>query len=105
MRFIRLSLVAALSGIPVASRAHRGGHDARGVVTSVGTQELTIETRHGAEKFVLTSQTEFVRDGSPATAADIKPSDRAVVHARKKAGRLEAVQVQFAPAPKPKKQR
>jgi len=41
-----------------------------------------------------------VKDGVPATAQDLKASDRVVVHARKKAARMEAMKVQFASAPK-----
>ncbi len=93
-------LASALFTIPLAARAHEGGHDARGVVTAVAAQELTIQTSHGEKKFVLTPETEFVKDGSPATAQDLKASDRAVVHARKKAGRIEAVKVQFSSAQK-----
>jgi hypothetical protein len=37
-----------------------------------------------------------VKDGSPATAQDVKAADRVVVHA-KKAGSFEAFKVQFAP--------
>ena len=40
---------------------------------------------------------------SSTTAQDLKASDRVVVHAKKKAGRLEAVKVQFKSAERPKK--
>ena len=75
--------------------AHEGGHDVRGTVVSVGSGEVTVKTSHGEEKFVLTSETEFVKDGAPAAAKDLRPSDRTVVHSRKKAGRMEAVKVEF----------
>jgi hypothetical protein len=75
--------------------AHEGGHDVRGTVSSVGPGELTVKTSHGEEKFALTPETEFVQDGAPASAGDLKPADRAVVHSRKKGGRLEAVKVEF----------
>jgi hypothetical protein len=76
-------------------RAHEGGHDVRGTVGSVDSQELTVKTSHGEEKFVLTPDTEFVKDGAPASAGDLKPDDRAVVHSKKKGGHLEAVKVEF----------
>ena len=101
MKVASMLLAFALCSTPVA--AHEGGHDARGVVTSVGSQELSIKTTHGEETFVLTPETQFVKDGSPATAQDLKASHRAVVHAKKKAGRLEAVKVQFKSAARPKK--
>jgi hypothetical protein len=90
--FILLALCAA-GASPL--RAHEGGHDVRGTVTSVGSEELTVKTSHGEEKFVLTPETEFVKDGAPATAKDLEPADRAVVHSKKKAGHLEAVKVEF----------
>jgi Domain of unknown function (DUF5666) len=87
-----LLVVAALAG-PL--RAHEGGHDVRGTVSAVGSGELTVKTSHGEQKFVLTPETEFVKDGSPASAEDLKPADRAVVHSKKRNGRFEAVKVQF----------
>jgi|SRR5712664_753629 len=101
MKVASMLLALALCSAPVA--AHEGGHDARGVVTSVGPQELTIKTSHGEETFVLTPGTQFVKDGSPATAQDLEASDRVVVHAKKNAGPLEAVKVQFK-SKRPKKQ-
>jgi len=101
MKVASMLLALALCSAPVA--AHEGGHDARGVVTSVGPQELTIKTSHGEEKFVLTPETQFVRDGLPATAQDLKSSDRVVVHAKKKGGRLEAFKVQLRSPASPKK--
>ena len=76
-------------------RGHEGGHDVRGTVTSVGSDELTVKTGHGEEKFALTPETEYVKDGGPATAKDLRPADRAVVHSKKKGGRMEAVKVEF----------
>lgn len=79
-----------------AAFAHEGGHDTRGVVTAVSARELTVKTSHGEEKFILTPKTEFVKDGSPATAEDVKTSERVVVHAKKKDGGFEAFKVQFS---------
>lgn len=93
-------LAIAVSMLPVGAQAHQGGHDARGFVSAVSAQELAIKTKHGEEKFVLTPQTEFVRDGSPATLQDLAPSDRVVVHAKKNGTRMEAIEVQFSSAKK-----
>lgn len=76
--------------------AHEGGHDVRGVVTKVDAQEITVKTSKGSETFVLTPETEFVKDGAPSAARDLEQSDRAVVHAKKKDGRMEAIKVQFS---------
>ena len=56
MKVATMLLAFALWSAPVT--AHEGGHDARGVVTSVVSQELTIKTK----------------------------SDRVVVHAKKNVG-------------------
>lgn len=101
MKTASILLGFALVGSAVA--AHEGGHDARGIVTSVGAQELTIKTTRGEERFVLTPETRFVKDGSPATVQDLKASDRAVVHSKKGVGGMEAMQVQFRSAATPKK--
>ena len=102
MRVTSVLLASVVFSTAVA--AHEGGHDARGIVTAVSSQELTVKTNHGEEKFILTPDTEFVKDGSPATAQDLKASDRVVVHAKKKAGGFEAFKVQFRSAATPKKQ-
>jgi hypothetical protein len=47
-----------------ALAAHEGGHDSRGVVVSIAEKELTVKTSHGEEKFVLTPETKFVKDGA-----------------------------------------
>jgi len=94
---IIISLLGVLAG---PAGAHEGGHDVRGVVSAVSAQELTVKTNKGSEWFALTPETEFVNDGSPATAKDLEQSDRVVVHAKKKAGRMEAIKVQSATAKK-----
>ena len=102
MKVRSILLAVALGSASVS--AHEGGHDARGIVTAVSSHELTVKTNHGEEKFILTPDTEFVKDGSPATAQDLKASDRVVVHAKRKAGGFEAFKVQFRSAATPKKQ-
>ena len=92
---IIISLVSALA---MPAIAHEGGHDVRGVVTSVSAQGLTVKTKKGSEHFVVTPQTEFVKDGSPSSARDLHESARVVVHAKKMDGRMEAIKVQFASA-------
>jgi hypothetical protein len=101
MKVASTLLALALCSAPVA--AHQGGHDTRGVVTSVSARELIIKTSHGEERFVLTAGTEFVKDGSPGTAQDLKASDRVVVHAKQSGEHMEAVKVQFKSAASPKK--
>jgi hypothetical protein len=101
MKTASIVLALALAALPVV--AHEGGHDVRGVAISVGSQELTVKTSRGEEKFVLTPETQFVNNGSPATVQDLKASDRVVVHAKKSGGPMEAVKVEFRSAKTPKK--
>jgi len=96
MRILLLLPGLVLFAAALPARAHEGGHDARGTVSGVSSGELTLKTKAGEEKFHLTKDTEFVKDGAPATAADLKQGARAVVHAKKKNGRLEAVKVQIS---------
>lgn len=88
---ISLSFAFALPG-----SAHQGGHDVRGVAAKVSAEELTVQTKKGSERFVLTPKTEFVKDGSPSAAQDLHEADRVVVHGKKKGGQMEAVKVEFA---------
>lgn len=99
MRFASV-LVAVCAAFAGPLGAHEGGHDVRGTVSSVDSKELTVKTSHGQEKFVLTPDTEFVKDGAPASAGDLKADDRAVVHSKKRGGHLEAVKVEFKSNPK-----
>ena len=103
MKLGSMLLAFVLCTFPFGAGAHEGGHDARGEVTSVGADELTIRTKQGEEKFALGKATEFVKDGAPATAQDLNVGSRAVVHAKRKNGRMEAFKVQFASAAAPKK--
>ncbi len=103
MKIASLLFALALWTASLAAFAHEGGHDARGVVTSVSADELTLKTQHGEEKFAVGKETEFVKDGAPASAQDLNVGSRAVVHAKHKNGRREAFKVQFASPPAPKK--
>ena len=91
-----LIVIDLLLALAIPASAHQGGHDVRGVVSAVSAQQLTVKTGKGSESFVLTPQTEFVKDGAPASAQDVHESDRVVVHARKKGGRMEAIKVESA---------
>jgi Domain of unknown function (DUF5666) len=103
MKTRALLFAFALSTAPLAAPAHEGGHDARGVITSAGAEELTLRTKQGEEKFAVGKETEFVKDGAPATAQELSVGNRAVVHAKHRNGRMEAIKVEFATAAAPKK--
>jgi len=92
-RAVFMSLVFGFTA--VLAQAHQGGHDVRGVVAAVTADELTVKTSRGEERFALTAETEFVKNGKPAAARDLKPTQRVVVHSRKQNGRMEAIKVQL----------
>jgi hypothetical protein len=104
MKVVSLLLAIALWTPSLAASAHEGGHDERGIITSVSADELTIRNQEGEKKkFTLRKETEYLKDGAPATAQDLSVGSRAVVHAKDNNGRMEAFKVQFASAPAPKK--
>lgn len=93
-----VSAVALLLGSSTAL-AHEGGADFRGVVSSAEGNHLTVRGADGKERrAALTPATRIFVAGQEAKAADLKPGLRAVVHARKAGGQVEAVTVQAAPA-------
>lgn len=95
MTRLRAALMALALGFTAAGQAHQGGHDVRGVVATVSADELTVKTSRGEERFALTPDTEFVKNGKPAAARDVKPSQRVVVHSKKQNGGMEAIKVQL----------
>src|SRR5437763_15344098 len=103
MKSTLLVFAFAAWAIPLASGAHEGGHDVRGVDVSVSGADLTVKTSHGSEKFVLTPETQFVKNGAPATAEHIQTSGRVGVHVKKKRGRVEEVKGELSAQPAPKK--
>jgi hypothetical protein len=94
---------AALS-VLVATAAFAHGADGvhlLGVVTAVDAASLSIETKDGEPVSVrLDEKTQFERSGSRATASDLRPGERVVVHAKKEAGGLKAQLVKFGKKPK-----
>ncbi len=92
-----LVLSATVGGLALLLR---GGISAKVEPTSVVTAVAGKLRRLGIPR-------PFREFGNPVasstTAQDLKASDRVVVHAKKKAGRLEAVKVQFKSAERPKK--
>jgi hypothetical protein len=102
---MKLKLAFALFGIFAAaapSFAHEGGKHIKGTVKTISAEKLTIETGSGTEAVALSPETSFLRNSVPATALDVRPGDRVVVHARKLQNGLEAVEVRAASVQRPK---
>jgi hypothetical protein len=79
--------------------AHEGGIHVKGAVVAVEGDILVVKTTEGAEqRFTLTKDTTFSRDGRSAPRTELAPGDRVVVHARRAGGRMEATEVRFSKA-------
>ena len=73
---------------------HEGGVDAKGVVVAADSAQVSVRGLDGKEQhFALTPKTRILVEGRAANSADLAPGQRAVVHARKIGGRLEAESV------------
>lgn len=101
MRILRTSflvLTAWLAGATVS--AHEGGTDARGTVKEVASDRLVLTDTTGTELTVALGPGTRIRRGHRAVAAsEIRPGERAVVHAAARAGKLEATEVKLAEVP------
>src|SRR5713226_503257 len=76
--------------------AHGNEQHIMGKVTHISENSITVETVRKETKTVkFTSETKFVKSGSPASVKDLKVGDGVVIHAEKKGERLEAREVHF----------
>ncbi|HSP36054.1 MAG TPA: hypothetical protein VLU46_17215, partial [Thermoanaerobaculia bacterium] len=76
------ALALVVSFVAVAAFAHAGHiHNFLGIVKNVSTSQLVVTTRAGQEmSFALTAKTAYVRDGKPASRADLVEGMRVAVH-------------------------
>ena len=96
----RTLLVAALLAGPV--RAHEGGTHARGVVKEISGERIVLTTSEGKPLTIaLGPETRIIRGNEAVSVEAVRPGERAVVHARRKAGQLEATHVKLGSAKKP----
>ncbi|BDG02405.1 DUF5666 domain-containing protein [Anaeromyxobacter oryzae] len=94
-RWLEGALVAtALIG--GSALAHEGGAHVRGVVKEISAERLVVDTPSGeAVTVALTPETRITRGTVTIHAADVHPGDRAVVHAKRGAGQLQATDVKL----------
>jgi len=75
-----------------------------GTVTKIDANAITVSTSPGVEKIVsILPSTKFLKGGSPAALKDLKIGDRVAVHAKPKAGGLEATEVKIGSGKSPSK--
>ena len=94
--FAAVALAAALT-------AHGGGEHLTGTVKSITADQLVLETtKPETLTIVLTAKTHALKSKAKGDLKDLKPGERAVVHAAKnKAGQWEADEVDFGATPAP----
>jgi|SRR6266496_3392770 len=93
MRTFLMVCVIALAA-PGSAWAHGGGIHAKGTLKSVSADRIVLQTAEGEKAFKVTPSTQFLNGSAPATATDLHPGDRAVVHARGAEGTPEATATQ-----------
>ena len=92
-------LAAWLAG--ATALGHEGGAHTRGTVHEVSGDKIMLQTADGKMVTIpLMSQTHVMRGDKMIQATDIKPGERAVVHAMKHDGNLVATEVRVAGVPK-----
>jgi hypothetical protein len=90
-----LLLAGWLLGAPAL--AHEGGTHARGTVQEVAADRIVLRTTEGKLlSLPLTTRTRCLRGAREIQPSEIKPGERAVVHAASREGKLEAAEVRVA---------
>jgi Cu/Ag efflux protein CusF len=81
--------------------AHGDEQHVMGAVTKVDGMNITVKAQDGSLKNVMvTSETKYVKAGSPAKLDDIKVGDRVIIHAKKMGDMLHATEVKIGEASK-----
>lgn len=94
-----LVLAAWLAG--ASALAHEGGSHPRGTVKEITADRIVLTTPEGASVTVaMAPDTRILRGHRLIGAAEVRPGERAVVHAATHGGKLEATEVMVAEAPK-----
>ncbi len=93
----RLAVVVVVLVFTVGmALAHGNEQQIMGKVINISGNSITVETVKKETKTVeFTSETKFVKSGSPASVKDLKVGDRVVIHAAAKGDKLQAHEVRF----------
>lgn len=90
----------ALALIGGAVRAHEGGTHARGVVKEISAERIVLTSEGKPLAFKLGPETRILRGSERVPPEAVRAGERAIVHARRNAGQLEATDVRLGPARK-----
>jgi hypothetical protein len=89
---ICLALAGSLLGASVL--AHEGGAHSLGTVKEISSDRIVITTAQGTDVTIpMSASTRILRGKKPIRATDVRPGERAVVHATHHDGKLEAAVV------------
>ncbi len=95
LRILILALAGSLVG--AATYAHEGGVHSRGTVKEIAADRIVLMTADGKSVTVaMDAETRIVRGRRTITAEEVRPGERAVVHAANRDGKLEATEVMVA---------
>ena len=100
-RIATLSALSALAFLPLgqAASAHKGQEHIMGTVKAIDDKSITVVTKGNKDVTVqLGPSTQFEKGATAATAKDVAPGARVVVHAKKGDSGLTAVLVRVGPA-------
>ena len=92
-------LTVALAGwlAGASAYAHEGGAHSRGTVKEITADRIVLTTTEGKSITVaMTPDTRIVQGHRTIRAVDVRPGERAVVHAATHDGKLEATEVMVA---------
>ena len=76
--------------------AHGSEQHVMGTVTAMSANSISVKTsKNETTTVALTTDTKFIKSGSPAKATDLKVGDKVVIHAEKAGDKLTAHTVKF----------
>ncbi len=92
-------LVVAACLLTSSAQAHEGGTHSRGTVEEITADRIVLATPEGKSvTIVLDPDTRILRGDHVIRPSDVRPGERAVVHAASRQGKLAATEVMVAAA-------
>ena len=96
--FMALALAAFVSGSTLAHEGHE--HRTMGKVVAIDDKKIEVESAEGKKVVgLLSADTKFLRDKTPAVQADVKVGARVVIVVVQEKGNQNAKQVLLGAAP------
>lgn len=86
-------LAASVMRVPAESGGAFNAPRAFGRITAISENQLTVQNRQGQQVIVVTSDTQFVKDGQAATLKDLKVGDRVMALGQESNGQFTASRI------------